>query len=610
MANNNGTAEEKTAEGEQKPQSWPVWVMLWGKAAENQFSHPENYYYNNVTHEQSSTRPEEFGFLYWSDGSITLPGHKPSRKRQRRTRYGELSGKTTEKEKFHVPHFLRHPIDATTIQCCWRQHWSRHLVRVQEGMSFCLARVEAHEAEKAALKEAAEMEAKKKKNKRATRQPADDAGSAAVGIINDGWFDLEDAYLKQTIYFHPGKLAKNPKRYSVDEIATGAKMQAFDVVIAWIRPYETEEETKARLQREADAEQRRLDHGLLDCGRIGDVHEAKKWKRQGASPRAKDERVGLELAHFASARGLMNVLFWLANECNLKLANVRDTFGATGMHHAATTGRINVMDYLVNKCGADPNEADSRGRTPLMYAAHSAHLDCVRWLCEECTGVDVTHEDISGCTAAHRAVTSPAAHQDVERVNAVLAYLAGAGLNMEEDDHWGWTPIDKAASCDNIEIVDELKRHGCSPTKGKNPGPDPDKIEGWGPTHQAAMLGEAERLRWLHKRGVDVDVPDNRNETPLHHACAGGHFDAVQTLLRCGVSMDGENNIGQTAEDLAIKQGFPDLAKLISDTRERIEKRKIKLAREEALEKKRIKKEEELEKEMARIAQVEASMGL
>ena len=47
------------------------------------------------------------------------------------------------------------------------------------------------------------------------------------------------------------------------------------------------------------------------------------------------------------------------------------------------------------------------------------------------------------------------------------------------------------------------------------------------------MLGEADRLRWLHKRGIDLNIPDNRKETPMHHACAGGHFEAVQTLRCC-----------------------------------------------------------------------------
>lgn len=40
-------------------------------------------------------------------------------------------------------------------------------------------------------------------------------------------------------------------RYSVDEIANGAKMERrLTRCIAWIRPYKTEEETKACLQRE------------------------------------------------------------------------------------------------------------------------------------------------------------------------------------------------------------------------------------------------------------------------------------------------------------------------------------------------------------------------
>ena len=76
--------------------SWPVWVMLWGKSAPTEFGRPEYYFYNNVTHQQTTERPEEFGVLYWSDGSITLPGQKPKPKRQRRTRYSELSGKKPE----------------------------------------------------------------------------------------------------------------------------------------------------------------------------------------------------------------------------------------------------------------------------------------------------------------------------------------------------------------------------------------------------------------------------------------------------------------------------------------------------------------------------------
>ena len=603
------TLEEKESTPNEL-RSWPVWVMLWGKSAPTEFGRPEYYFYNNVTHQQTTERPEEFGVLYWSDGSITLPGQRPKTKRQRRTRYSELSGKKPEdKVKYEPPKFIQHPISATKIQCCWRQHWCRHLVRVWGGINATRQRVLEHEAEKKRKKEkTASITKDTNKRKKLAGNDNEQSSRPSTALLpNDGWFDLEDYYLKQTIYFHPGKLARNPNRFPVDEIACGAKMEGYDVRIAWKRPYETPEETEARLILEAAIEQKRLDLGLLAAGRIGNVHEAKQWKRKGASPRAKDDRVGLELAHFAAARGLMNVLFWLTNECNIHLARVRDTFGATGLHHAAKAGRLNVMKYLVNVCHVDPDEADTRGRTAFLYASHGCHMECMRFLREECNA-NVSHEDISGCTAAHRVVNSPVCHHNVEKVNHVLAYLAGEGLNMEEDDHWGWTPIDKAASCDNMDIVNELRRHGCNTTKGPK-DVDTKQIEGWGPMHLAAMLGEAERLRWLHKRGIDLNTVDKRNETPLHHACAGGHFEAVQTLLRCGVRMDGvKNNINQTPEELAIKQGFPECATLIDETRQRIERNRIRKVRAEAKEAALKKEEEALEFEMARIAAVEKAL--
>ena len=107
----------------------------------------------------------------------------------------------------------------------------------------------------------------------------------------------------------------------------------------------------------------------------------------------------------------------------------------------------------------------------------------------------------------------------------------------------------------------------------------------------------------MYKRGIDLNLPDKRGESPLFHACAGGHIEAVQVLLRCGVDIDPRrrNNIRQNAEDIAIKHGHNECAKLISDTRERIAKRNAKLAREAAAEEERIRKDKELEEELRRI---------
>ena len=42
------------------------------------------------------------------------------------------------------------------------------------------------------------------------------------------------------------------------------------------------------------------------------------------------------------------------------------------------------MLKLLVKAGADPNIANTRDRTPLIWAASGGHLDCCKFLLEEC----------------------------------------------------------------------------------------------------------------------------------------------------------------------------------------------------------------------------------
>ena len=117
---------------ERKLQSWPVWTMFWGKAGTDVLA-PEYYFYNNMTHEQSKTRPHEFGMLVWSNGSMTMQGQAPPRRRRPKLPPGVFSRKV-EPEKWEAPPFLQHPLSAVLIQKAWRCHWARHEIRVRRGI--------------------------------------------------------------------------------------------------------------------------------------------------------------------------------------------------------------------------------------------------------------------------------------------------------------------------------------------------------------------------------------------------------------------------------------------------------------------------------------------
>jgi ankyrin repeat protein len=49
--------------------------------------------------------------------------------------------------------------------------------------------------------------------------------------------------------------------------------------------------------------------------------------------------------------------------------------------------------------------------------------------------------------------------------------------------------------------------------------------------HKAALLGNAERVKELLKKGADPNTQDKYGRTPLHKAALRGHVDVVKLLL-------------------------------------------------------------------------------
>jgi hypothetical protein len=47
-----------------------------------------------------------------------------------------------------------------------------------------------------------------------------------------------------------------------------------------------------------------------------------------------------------------------------------------------------------------------------------------------------------------------------------------------------------------------------------------------------AKIGDLARLRWLLKRGANVNVEDTLGKTALYYACENGHFEIVRELLK------------------------------------------------------------------------------
>jgi ankyrin repeat protein len=58
-------------------------------------------------------------------------------------------------------------------------------------------------------------------------------------------------------------------------------------------------------------------------------------------------------------------------------------------------------------------------------------------------------------------------------------------------------------------------------------------------------------------------VRDSREFTPLHKAAHHGNAVLVEALLQRGAQASARTDVGQTAADLAIKEGHPEILKML-----------------------------------------------
>ncbi|RYP10625.1 hypothetical protein DL765_008050 [Monosporascus sp. GIB2] len=85
--------------------------------------------------------------------------------------------------------------------------------------------------------------------------------------------------------------------------------------------------------------------------------------------------------------------------------------------------------------------------------------------------------------------------------------------------------------------------------------------------HVAAQVGRVDYttlvLQAMSEEGTELDVPNtSRGWTPLFFACANGHYDIVQLLLRAGLSQERTDCLGWTAKEYAVFKGHLVLADL------------------------------------------------
>jgi ankyrin repeat protein len=137
------------------------------------------------------------------------------------------------------------------------------------------------------------------------------------------------------------------------------------------------------------------------------------------------------------------------------------------------------MEFLLAN-GADPNERDRKGDTPLHAAILERNEEAVRLLIAH--GADVKARNLAGSTILHYGAS--------EGLTGVISLLLEKGADVNAQDNDDDTPL-----------------------------------------HSAALRGHKDAVELLLAHGADPKIQNSRNRTPLDEAARRGHTE-VAGLLR------------------------------------------------------------------------------
>ncbi|HEY7115009.1 MAG TPA: ankyrin repeat domain-containing protein [Tepidisphaeraceae bacterium] len=214
--------------------------------------------------------------------------------------------------------------------------------------------------------------------------------------------------------------------------------------------------------------------------------------------------------------------------------NQGDISGVTPLMRAAESSAI--VKQLLDR-GADPNAvAALRGDTALIRAAEIGNVQSVKLLLA--AGAKVDHANTLGQTALYRAAEA--------NWPQIVDVLADAGADVNRMTRDGWTPLTTAVSRQGKETVLALVRHGANVRLAARGEASPLGI--------AAYNGYVAVARLLIDAHADVNQSSRDGVTPLMAAAANNQVYALRLLLGAGADPEGSIG-GRTAFDFARERG-------------------------------------------------------
>ncbi|KAK2791961.1 hypothetical protein FQN51_001975 [Onygenales sp. PD_10] len=277
-------------------------------------------------------------------------------------------------------------------------------------------------------------------------------------------------------------------------------------------------------------------------------------------------------AHFGLVSLLKTVL-----DNNPSYSRLRDSKGRTPLCYAAGSGHRSVVELLLEK-GAELNHFDKKGYSPLLRAAAMGRTETAKFMLEK--GADPNPKTDLNYTPLLLAAKDGHA--------SMLEALLEKNADPNFKNRCGETSLSTAVLGNRREIVKILLSHGAFPDSkdlsgqtvlhhalGKGDeamvklllehGADPNQNDNFGQTcfYRASDLNNVAMANLLMQNGADPQLAADGGTTPLLTAANGGHNAIVKLLLTSGVEPDTKDIKGRTPLSMAVASGHEEVIKLL-----------------------------------------------
>ncbi|XP_043918961.1 espin [Protopterus annectens] len=319
---------------------------------------------------------------------------------------------------------------------------------------------------------------------------------------------------------------------------------------------------------------------VLQAARQGDLDTLKLLHSEGTLNTGVKDSLGASAVHHAARAGKLFCLQYLVDEAKLS-GNSRARNGASPAHDAAATGNLACLQWLLTQGRCNVEEKDNSGATVLHLATRFSHYEVADWLLRF-GGSSPTAATDTGALPIHYA----SAKGDLPSLRLLLGNCPKV-VNSQTKN--GATPLYLACQEGHLEVVQYLVQDcGADPHIRANDGMTPlhaaaqmghNNVLVWlvsftdirltdqdndGATamHFAASRGHSKVLSWLLLHGGEITL-DNWGGTPLHDAAENGELECCQILVVNGVDLGIRDHDGYTAADLADYNGHSQCAKYL-----------------------------------------------